>query len=119
MSAAGLLLVSADNGRELLQFARQYVRDLPDECGVFLAGLNAPPAPFVPPELHFAPAYAIAVVGFGDAAAHAALIAPIKAALTLMVEMVTPIPYVALQQMFNSRLHGPPRLREGRLTSKS
>jgi len=40
-------------------------------------------------------------VGFGDAAAHAALIAPIKEALTPIVELVTPMLYVALQQMFD------------------
>ena len=41
------------------------------------------------------------MVGFGDEHAHAQLLAPIKDALTPMVELVTPIPYVALQQMFD------------------
>jgi FAD/FMN-containing dehydrogenase len=97
----GLFLFSPDQGRDLLRFAREFVLGLPDECGAFLAGLSAPPAPFVPPELHFTPAFALAVVGFGDDAAHATLIAPIKEALTPIVEMVTPIPYAALQQMFD------------------
>lgn len=98
----GLFLFSPDQGGNLFRFAREFVRDLPDECGVFLAGLSAPPEPFVPTELHFAPAYALVVVGFGDDVAHAALIAPIKEALTPIVELVTPIPYVALQQMFDA-----------------
>ena len=34
----------------------------PDECGVFLAGLSAPPAPFVPEEHHLAPVYAFVIV---------------------------------------------------------
>jgi FAD/FMN-containing dehydrogenase len=97
----GLFLFSPDQGADLFRFAREFVRDLPDECGVFLAGLSAPPAPFVPEQLHFTPAFALAVVGFGDDATHARLIAPIKEALTPIVEMVTPIPYVALQQMFD------------------
>jgi FAD/FMN-containing dehydrogenase len=97
----GLFLFSPDQGGDLFRFAREFVRDLPDECGAFLAGLSAPPAPFIPEELHFAPAYAIAVVGFGDDQTHAKLIAPIKQALTPIVELVTPIPYVALQQMFD------------------
>ena len=62
----GLFLFSPEQGGELFRFAREFVRDLPDECGVFLAGLSAPPAPFVPEELHFTPAFALAVVGFGD-----------------------------------------------------
>lgn len=98
----GLFLFSPDQGGELFRFAREFVRDLPNECGAFLAGLSAPPEPFVPVELHFAPCYALAVVGFGDDQAHAGLIAPIKEALTPIVELVTPIPYAALQQMFDA-----------------
>ncbi len=98
----GLFLFSPEHGREVFQFARQFVRDLPDECGVFLAGLSAPPEPFVPAELHFAPVFALAVVGFGDEHTHSELIAPIKAALSPIFEMVTPIPYVGLQQMFDA-----------------
>lgn len=68
---------------------------------MFLGGLSAPPAPFVPAELHFAPAFGLLVVGLGDESSHAKLLAPIKAALKPMVEMVTPIPYAGLQQMFD------------------
>jgi len=97
----GLFLFRPDQGIDVFRFAREFVRGLPDECGVFLAGLSAPPAPFVPEQLHFSPAFALAVVGLTDDAAHAKLIAPIKEALTPIVELVTPIPYVALQQMFD------------------
>ncbi|MGZ4689082.1 MAG: FAD-binding oxidoreductase [Acidimicrobiia bacterium] len=98
----GLFLFSPDQGADLFRFARDYVRGLPDECGAFLAGLSAPPEPFVPEELHFTPAFALAVVGFGDDAHHKQLIAPITQALSPIVEFVTPIPYVALQQMFDA-----------------
>ena len=97
----GLFLVSPEHGRDFFRFVREYVRDLPDECCAFLAGLSAPPEPFVPSDLHFAPAFALAVVGLGDEEAHARLLAPIKDALTPMVELITPIPYAALQQMFD------------------
>jgi FAD/FMN-containing dehydrogenase len=101
MVQLGLFLFDPDQGRELFRFARDYVRDVPDNYGVFLAGLSAPPAPFVPPELHFTPAFGLLVVGLGDEASHADLIEPIKQALTPIVELVTPIPYVGLQQMFD------------------
>ncbi len=97
----GLFLFRPDQGREMFEFARDFVEGLPDECGVFLAGLSAPPAPFVPEELHFTPAFALAVVGLGDEATHAALIAPITESLSPIVTMVSPMPYVALQQMFD------------------
>jgi FAD/FMN-containing dehydrogenase len=98
----GLFLFSPDQGGELFRFARDFVKDLPDECGVFLAGLSAPPEPFVPAELHFCPVFGLVIVGFGDENAHARLIAPIKQTLTPIVELVTPIPYVGLQQMFDA-----------------
>ncbi|HEY2813840.1 MAG TPA: FAD-binding oxidoreductase [Acidimicrobiales bacterium] len=97
----GLFFFKPEQGREMFTFARDYVRGLPDECGVFLAGLNAPPAPFVPEECQMQPAFALAVVGLRDEATHADLVAPIRDAITPWFEMVTPIPYVALQQMFD------------------
>jgi len=101
MVQLALFLFHPDQGRDMFRFAREYVRDVPGDCGVFLAGLSAPPAPFVPPELHFTPAYGLLVVGLGDEASHAQVIAPIKNTLEPMVELVTPIPYVGLQQMFD------------------
>jgi len=98
----GLFMVKPEDGATLFRFAREYVRTLPDDCNVFMAGLSAPPAPFVPEHLHGAPAFAIVVVGFGDAESHAKLIAPIKAALDPIVELVTPLPYVGLQSMFDA-----------------
>lgn len=97
----GLFLFRPDDGPQLFRFARDFIPSLPDECGAFLAGMSAPPAPFVPEDLHFTPAFALVVVGLTDEASHAELIAPIKQALAPMVELVTPMPYVALQQMFD------------------
>jgi hypothetical protein len=97
----GMFMYSPDQARDVFRFAREYVKDLPDECGVFLAGLSAPPEPFVPEEHHLAPVYLFAIVGLGDAEAHAALIEPVRQAIAPMIELVTPIPYTALQQMFN------------------
>ena len=90
-----------DDGGAMFRFARDFVRALPDENGALLAALSAPPEPFVPADFHFAPVYALGVVGFGSAEAHAAAVAPVRDALTPAFELVTPIPYTALQQMFN------------------
>jgi len=97
----GMFLYAPEQGGDVFRFAREYVEQLPDECGVFLAGLSAPPAPFVPEEHHLAPVYAFIIVGFGDADTHAGLIEPVRQAVTPLVELVTPMPYTALQQMFN------------------
>ena len=102
MLQLGLFMFKPDQGRDLFSFARDFVETLPDACGVFMAGLSAPPEPFVAPELHFTPIFALAVVGLGDEQEHAGLVEPITQALNPIVELITPIPYVALQQMFDA-----------------
>ncbi len=96
----GLFFWTADRGQEALRFMRDYLHGLPEEFGVLVAGLNAPPAPFVPEQHRGVPGYAILVAGFGDAEAHAKAVEPIRGAGPSF-EFVTPIPYVALQQLFN------------------
>jgi FAD/FMN-containing dehydrogenase len=97
----GLFFVGLDQGAALLRFAREFRRGLPRDAAMFIGGLNAPPEPFVPEEYRFQPGYALAVVGFGSPGAHAQLIAPVRDALSARFELVTPIPYANLQQMFD------------------
>lgn len=95
----GLFFWGMDQGEQVLRLARDVVPNLPVEAGAQIAiGLNAPPAPFVPPRYHFTPGYLLLVVGFSSAAEHAQIIAPIREALPPLFELVTPIPYVALQR---------------------
>jgi FAD/FMN-containing dehydrogenase len=98
----GLFFFGLENGPQALRFAREFVDTLPADATAFLAiGLSAPPAPFVPEPYRFRPGHALIVVGFGSAEEHQAIVAPIRKAVTPLFEMVTPMPYVALQQMFN------------------
>ena len=95
----GLFFWGMDSGEQVLQLAREVVPHLPTEAGAQIAiGLNAPPAPFVPPQHHFTPGYLLIVVGFSSAEDHARLVAPIREQLPPLFELVTPIPYVALQR---------------------
>jgi hypothetical protein len=56
----------------------------------------------VPPQHHFKIGHALLVVGFGSAEQHQATVAPVRRAVAPLFELVTPMPYVALQQMFNA-----------------
>ena len=96
-----LLFWGLDQGTAALRLAREVVAGLPAEMGAFIAALNAPPAPFVPEPLHFAPGYALLLVGYGSPEEHAAVVDPVRARLAPLFELVTPIPYTALQQMFD------------------
>ena len=97
----GMLFFALDDAARMLQFVRGYVDGLPDDSGAVIVALNAPPMPFVPEEHHFAPVYAFGILGLADPESHEALLQPVRDAVAPLFELVTPIPYVALQQMFN------------------
>ena len=59
-----------DHGPAAFRAARDLAPELPDDVAVFFAGLNAPPAPFVPEQYRGAPGYAVLLVGLGPQRTH-------------------------------------------------
>ena len=109
----GLFFWGLDQGTEVLRTARDVIGTLPGDVNAVIAGLNAPPAPFVPEQHHFRPGYALLVTGFGSAEEHAAVAARIREAVPPLFELVTPMPYVELQQLLDETSPwGHVRLRE-------
>ena len=100
MVNVGLFFFGLDQGAAMLRFVRDHLDELSEEVGLFIGGLNAPPAPFVPEHFQLQPCYALGMVGFGDETDHAEVVAPIYQ-LPHLFELVTPMPYVAVQQMFD------------------
>jgi hypothetical protein len=97
-----LLFWPLAQGAEALGLIRTVMPSLPPGFGVLTAiGLNAPPAPFVPEEYHFAPGHALILAGFGTPEEHAAVVDGVRATLPPLFEMVTPMPYTALQSMLD------------------
>lgn len=102
MVRMALLFWALPQGTEALAVMRDTVADLPPGMGALLGiGLNAPPAPFVPAEHHFAPGYALILAGFGAAEEHEAVVAAARDALPPLFEFATPMPYPALQSMLD------------------
>jgi hypothetical protein len=97
----GLLFWGLEQGPSVLRLAREVIATLPRELNIIIAGLNAPPAPFVPEENHHQPGYALAVAGFGSAGQHQQVMTRIRQALPPLWEFTTPMPYVALQQILD------------------
>ncbi|WP_371406633.1 FAD-binding oxidoreductase [Kribbella sp. NBC_00662] len=97
----GLAFWGQDQGAELLRAAREVIPALPREVNVVIAALNAPPAPFVPEEHHFKPGFALVVVGFGSPEQHAEAVARLQEAMPPLFQIVTPMPYVAVQQLLD------------------
>lgn len=101
LAQLGLFFWDLEDGAAALALAQQVTADLPPRMGALIAGLNAPPAPFVPEQHHFRPGFALIVAAFGAGAGHAALAGKVRSALPPLFEFITPIPYVALQQMLD------------------
>jgi hypothetical protein len=97
----GVFFWGADQGVEALTLSRDVVAGLPEGVGGLIAGLSAPPAPFVRAEYHHQPGFALLVASWGTPEAHAELVAPVREALAPLWELVTPIPYVEMQKMFD------------------
>lgn len=97
----GLFFWPAEQGVEALRFCRDFVRSLPEDMGVLIAGLSAPPAPFVPEQYHMAKGFALAIAGFGSADEHQRAVESVRTTLPPLFELVTPMPYVQLQKMFD------------------
>src|SRR5215207_8384494 len=97
----GIFFWSLDRGAEVLRLVQDVVDSLPREVTTIIFGFSAPPAPFVPAEYHFQPGYALFLVGFGSAEEHAAVAEQIRGTLPPLFEFVTPMPYVALQQLLD------------------
>jgi FAD/FMN-containing dehydrogenase len=99
----GLLFWEIERGADGLRACRDHMQTLPPDFGVLIGGgLSAPGAPFVPAEHQGKVGHALLVAGFGSADEHARAVAPVREALPPLFELVTPMPYTALQQMLDA-----------------
>ena len=96
---AGLLLHPRDKAPEVYRFYRDFMQQAPNEVGGGLVLMHAPPAPFVPPEMQGRPAVAIIAAYFGSLERGAEVLAPLRAFGAPPVDIVQPMPYVALQSL--------------------
>jgi FAD/FMN-containing dehydrogenase len=97
----GMLFWGLDQGAEALRAAREVVGSLPPGVNVILGALNAPPAPFVPPEHQGQPGFAAVVAGFDGEHEHREVLERLRSAVPTLWEVATPMPYGALQRMLD------------------
>lgn len=97
----GLFFWGLDRGPEALRMAREIVAAMPPDVNAVFGGVNAPPAPFVPQQHHFAPGYMLLLTGFGSEQEHARMVTQIREGAPPLFELVTPMPYVGLQQILD------------------
>lgn len=97
----GMLFYDLAQGPDVMRLVRELMPTLSTDLTVVVSGVNAPPAPFVPAEHHFQPCYLVSVAGYGSADEHADLVGRIRAGAPALFEFVSPMPYVALQQLLD------------------
>jgi len=85
--------------REVLRSLGPIAASAPEALTTIAFLMSAPPAPFIPAELHGQPTLAIMFVFDGDAEAGQAAIEPFRQVATPMAELVMPMPYPGIYQM--------------------
>lgn len=97
----GMLLFPADKAGELVRFYRDFVSDAPDEVGSGLAFLTAPPEDFVPEPVRGQPVIGIVCCYAGPVEDGEEAFRPLRELPYLGVDLVQPMPYVAVQQLLD------------------
>jgi FAD/FMN-containing dehydrogenase len=97
----GLVLHPASRAAEVLRFFREFVASAPDELTCLAVFMTAPPAPFVPVDLHFKPAIAIAVCYAGNPEEGERFVQPLRTFGPPAADVIGPIPYPALQSLLD------------------
>jgi hypothetical protein len=90
-----------DEARDAFRASRDLIQGAPDELMIFDVLVTAPPAAPFPPELQGRPALVVGVAWVGDLAEGERLLAPLRAANPPALDLVGPMPYVALQSMLD------------------
>jgi FAD/FMN-containing dehydrogenase len=102
----GLLFWEIERGVAGLRACRDLIPTLPPDYGLLIVGaLSAPEAPFVPAEHRGKVGHALLVTGFGTADELARAIEPVREMCPPLFEFLTPMPYVAVQLMFDEQEH--------------
>jgi hypothetical protein len=101
MVLGGPLFWALDQAPAVLRFLRDYAPDAPDELGITVALTLAPPAPFMPMDRIGTPVIGLVLAWAGEIEAGSAAIAPLRALGRPIVDVVRPVPYLALQSMLD------------------
>jgi FAD/FMN-containing dehydrogenase len=104
----GFLVWPGFMGAEVARMYRELVAGAPDDFGSGLAFITAPPEEFVPEPARGQPAVAMVVCWAGDLEEGERFLAPVRESLPPAVDLVGPMPYLAVQRLLepgNQRGH--------------
>jgi len=99
---AGPVFYSGDRAEEILRFYRDFTRNLPDEATTLLNLATAPPAPFLPEEIHGKLVCVLVGVYAGPVAEGERVLQPMRELGDPVADLMGPIPYVAMQSLLDA-----------------
>jgi FAD/FMN-containing dehydrogenase len=85
----------------VIRFLRDYAHEAPDELGIAMAMMPAPPLPFLPADQLGRPILGLVLSWTGDPGAGEQAVAPLRRIGSPLADVFRPIPYVALQSMLD------------------
>jgi FAD/FMN-containing dehydrogenase len=100
----GIFVFPLEQTRALFQFYREFIRTAPEQLGAFPAVLIAPPLPFLPESAHGTKKCAVVACWAGPLDQGEAAMAPIRQVSATVGEMVAPMPYPAINSLFDALL---------------
>jgi len=95
---AGLIFFPGEAARQVLTGWRDLTAKMPDELTSLINLTTAPPVPFLPEQVHGRPIVAIALMHCGPLDAAERAVAPLRSLAEPILDIVGPMPYVAMQQ---------------------
>ena len=98
----GLLLNPMEDAPQFLRFYRDFIADAPDDLTVAPILRLAPPAPFLPPEVHGKPVVGVIVFHAGSIEEAEKQIAPLRQYGTPLADGISPKPFRVLQSLLDA-----------------
>ena len=95
---SGPMFYPADRARDALHFLRGWAEQAPDGVSILVILGTAPPAPFLPPRMHGRPIVMVQPTLSDPSEANRRALAEPRAFATPVTDLVSPMPYTALQQ---------------------
>ena len=102
MVVAGPIFFDGDRAEEILRFYRDWVRELPDDMTTLVNLTTAPPAPFLPEEVHGKRVVAVIAVHAGDHDEGLELVQPLKDLGNPVADLIGVMPYTMMQSLIDA-----------------
>jgi hypothetical protein len=99
---AGPIVWPFEEAELVLRVVRDFAPGAPDELGITIGMLQAPPAPFLPSEQYGKKVVVLILVWSGDLAEGERMITPLRGIAPPIADAVRPVPYVFVQSLLDA-----------------